>query len=69
MAIWFGNTGSLRNVGKGAVAIVLIKDVLVKRQTARAAVDSDATVIAVRICTGLRRSGGIELQIIGDEEI
>jgi len=64
------DTRTLGNVGVCAVAIVSIERMRGNRQASRAAIDSDALVLAGgNLDARFGRSGYVELHIIGDEKI
>ena len=63
------NAGFLRDIGKRSVAVVVIKNVGVAGQSARAAHHRDAFPLAVEASVGGRRFVGIEFDVVADEEI
>ncbi len=66
----FQNAGFLRDVGKRAVAVVVIEDVRVAGQSARAAHRRNAFPLAQRgLAAFHRRFCGIELDVIADKKI
>ncbi len=68
-ALCLGDAGLLADIGEGTVAIVVIEGGNAGGQAARAAVDRNSFPIAVRVFAGLRNRFGVELEVVGDEEI
>ena len=62
------HAGLFADVGEGAVAVVVVEDVLAAFEAGRSAGDLDALVGAAR---GFRQRGGldVEVDVVGDEEI
>ncbi len=68
IAIGLRDAAFIGDVAKDA-ALVVIENIAIERQSARAAIHGDAAIEAIRIGARLRRGVEIEFQIIGDEEI
>jgi hypothetical protein len=63
------NSGGARYVGKRSVSVVVIENISIERKAARVAIDWQAAVPAAGVRAELGRRLGIELQVIGDEQV
>src|SRR3954471_6992758 len=69
MAIWSGDSGLFRYVTECAAAIVAIENVAVERQPPGSAIDGEASIKTIGARSRFRRCCGIELQVVGNEQI
>ena len=65
----FQDAGFLRDIGESSVAVVVIENVGVAGETARAAHDRNSFPLAKRLARGRRSFCGIELDVVADEKI
>ncbi len=63
------HTGSLGNVLKRSIAAIVVQDVRPAAEPLRPAPDGQPVIPAVLVLAGLRRHAGIEIHIVGDEQV